>query len=257
MRRWRLAVALTLVPHVASADRLEGISLFPATGSYRAGAELEGAAFRFAGRRGSYGSVVARAEWFPVDGLGLRLRVPFTTLALEGEPATREGFGDTELRARAMLLNTESFRVSAGNVLELPTGARHRGIGNGSVQVTPFVTAGYRVRDLVVYATIADSFSLAGPNQKRFANYVDPGTDHELRATLGAIYVFDETISGAVSVTDTIVLTANGRGEQIYVANVNLGAQRGPLRMVLAPAIPIAGEQRFSWRITTAALLSF
>jgi hypothetical protein len=259
-RRWRFAIvaaATICVTHTARADRLEGISLFPATGSYRLGTELEGAAFRNAGRRGSYGSVVARAEWFPVDGVGVRLRVPFTTLALQDEPATREGFGDSELRFRATFYNTDPFRMSAGWVTELPTGARHRGIGNGSVQVSPFVTAGYRMQKLVLYGTLADSVSVVGPHQTHVPNYVDPGTDHELRVTAGAIYAFDETISGALAVTDTIILTDADRGQQLYVANALIGAQRGPLRLVISPSLPIAGEQRFSWRITTAALLSF
>jgi hypothetical protein len=147
--------------------------------------------------------------------------------------------------------------MSAGWVTELPTGARHRGIGNGSVQVSPFVTAGYRIGHLVLYGTVADSFSIAGRNQTRFPNYVDPGTDHELRLTAGTIYAFDETISGSVALTDTIVLTPSGNGQQLFVANTLIGAQRGPLRIVMAPSVPIAGEQRFSWRITTAALLSF
>jgi hypothetical protein len=69
-RRWRIAIAAICTAHTARADRLEGISLFPATGSYRVGTELDGAAFRNAGRRGSYGSIIARAESFPVDGLG-------------------------------------------------------------------------------------------------------------------------------------------------------------------------------------------
>jgi hypothetical protein len=252
-----VGAAVISATHPARADRLEGVSLFPAAGAYRLGTELEGAAFRNAGRRGSYGSVVARAEWFPVDGIGVRLRVPFTTLALEGEPATREGFGDSELRFRATFYNTDPFRVSAGWVTELPTGARHRGIGNGSVQVSPFVTAGYRIRHLVVYGTVADSISVAGRDQTRFPNYVDPGTDHELRVTAGTIYAFDETISGALAITDTIILTEADRGHQLYVANALIGAQRGPLRLVISPSVPIAGDQRFSWRITTAALLSF
>ena len=242
----------------AGADAIEGISLFPLGDKPRAGAELETAGFRLEGRRGSYASVIPRIEWNATELLGVRVRVPIYTLALEGEPETQEGVGDTELRARFHLLGGEPLRISAGWVTQLPTGTAGRGLGEGAVQGVPFVNLGYRIARVVVYLTSADAISFAGPHQRRWSNFVDPGSDHELRTTIGSLFAFTEKVSGGVVLTETTILTAADRGRSFVTGALQLGAQPDPrLRLTLAQQLPIVGEERFSWKLNAAASYAF
>jgi hypothetical protein len=242
----------------ARADGGEGTSLFPATGAWRGGGEMETSAFRVDGRRGSYASAIGRFEWAPINELGLRARVPVYSLALEGEGGTRDGLGDVELRLRLQLLRRDPLRITGGWVNQLPTGARHAGLGEGALQMTPFVSVGYKVDRTVFYLTLADTVSVAGPHQQRFSNYVDPGTDHELRTTLGAIYSITDLVSASLVVTNTTILTSVDRGRSLMTGAMQLGTQPDRrLRLILAQQLPLAGEERFSWKLNAAATFAF
>jgi hypothetical protein len=249
---------LSTTERPARADGLEGISLFPPTGPWRAGAELEAAGFRLEGRRGSYESAIGRIEWAPTGGLALRARIPSYTVSLQDQLATREGLGDTELRLRIQLKKDEPIRVSGGWVTQLPSGSQDRGLGAGALQVTPFVSAGYKVDRTIIYLTIADALSLAGPHQPRLPNYVDPGTDHELRTTIGAIYNFTDLVSASAIATTTTILTHRDRGRSLVTGAFQLGTQPDRrLRIVLAQQLPLVGEERFSWKLNAAATFAF
>jgi hypothetical protein len=249
---------MAVARRAAAADGGEGPSLFPATGQFRGGAELETAAFNLDGQRGSYASAVARIEYNPLPHLALRARVPIDTLSLEGDPEVHNGLGDSELRLRVQLGRSDPLRVTGGCVTQLPTGSPHAGLGEGAVQITPFVSAGYKVDRTILYVTVADSMSLAGTHRERFPNYVDPSEDHELRATLGTIYVLTEAMSASALVTTTTVLTSVNRGQTLMTGAIQLGAQPDArFRLVISPQFPIFGEERFSWKLSTAATYSF
>ncbi len=252
----------TVVPRTAQADGMEGISLFPLGDKPRAGAELETGAFNLEGRRGSYASFVPRFEWNATELLGVRVRVPIYSVALDGAPETREGPGDTELRARFHVLGGEPLRISAGWVTQLPTGAASRGLGEGALQAVPFVNFGYRISRVVVYLIVADALSFAGKSQRQKqrhrSNWVDPGTDHELRTTIGAIFSFTDRVSGSVILTETTILTSVDRGRSFVTTAFQLGTQPDPrLRLTLAQQLPVVGEERFSWRLNAAASYAF
>ncbi len=254
-----LALLGSLVPlRRAHADGLEGISLFPASGTWRGGLEMETSGFRVNGRRGSYASTIGRFEWAATNELGLRGRVPIYSLALDGEDGTREGLGDAELRLRLQLMKREPLRVTGGWVAQLPTGRRHAGLGSGALQLFPFVSAGYKIDRTVLYITVADAVSLAGPHQQRYANYVDPGSDHELRTTFGSIFSFTDAVSASLIMTGTTVLTAANRGRSLVTGALQLGTQPDRrLRLVLAQQFPMFGEERFSWKLNAAATYAF
>lgn len=253
-----LAGAALCASSSARADSREGFSLFPLGKKPRAGAEFETAAFKLEERRGSYASVIPRFEWNATELLAVRVRVPMYTLALDGVVETREGLGDTELRARFHVLRGEPLRISAGWVTQLPTGSAHAGLGAGALQWVPFVSAGYRVARVVFYLTVADAVSLAGPHQTRLTTWVDPGTDHELRTTLGSIFQFTDTVAGSIVLTETTILTSVDRGHTFVSSAIQLGTQPDPrLRLTLGQQVPLIGEERFSWKLNAAASYAF
>lgn len=258
--KWLLILALSAPTTIAHADALDGASLFPPTSGLRGGAEMETASFNVAGRRGSFASAVARIEYTPIERLNVRARVPIDTLSLDNEPQEqRSGLADTELRFRLQLLRGDPIRITGGWVFQLPTGSNRDGLGEGAVQVLPFVSGGYRIfESMIVYLTVSDSISFANPNLQRHPNYVDPGEDHELRVTEGLIYILTKDINASATLTETVILTAEDRGRALVTGSLQLGTQPDrKLRLVIAPQFPVAGEQRFSWKLNAAATYSF
>jgi hypothetical protein len=168
---------------------------------------------------------------------------------------------------RIQLKKDEPIRISGGWVTQLPTGSQDRGLGAGALQVTPFLSAGYKVDRTIIYLTVADALSLAGPHQPRLPNYVDPGTDHELRTTVGAIYNFTDLVSASAIATMTTILPSpwgpneaaqRDHGRSLVTGAVQLGTQPDRrLRIVLAQQLPLLGEERFSWKLNAAATFAF
>ena len=242
----------------AGADGPEGVSLFPRTSQARAGAEVETASFRLDGRRGAYASAIGRVEWVPLPLVELRARVPVHTLALEGEETTRDGLGDSELRLRFHVVAREPLQISAGWLTQLPTGSNRQGLGGGALQVTPFVNAGFRASQTVFYLTLADAVTVAAPHHTRYADYVDPSSDHELRATLGAIFSFSDRVAASLILTSATELAESRRGRSVLAAAAQLGTQPDRrLRLVLTPQVPVKGEHRFEWKLNATASYAF
>jgi hypothetical protein len=257
-----LGAAVVLGPTFAEsdawADAHEGISLFPPTGTMRAGVETETTGFLIDGQRGSFISGVPRIEYTPLHLMNLRVRVPFHSLALDGETTTRNGIGDMELRLRLNLKRAEPLRISAGWVIQMPTGSKHEGLGEGAVQITPFVNAGLRIDKVIVYLTVADTMSLAFTHEPRLTNYVDPGTDHEVRSTLGTIIPVSDVVSAGAIFTETTILTQVQRWDSLLTGGLQLGVQPDPrIRVVASEQLPLLGEHRFSWKLNAAVTYAF
>jgi hypothetical protein len=218
---------------------------------------METAAFRLEGRRGSYASVVGRLEWAPTDDLSLRARIPIDSLTLEGDEEVRSGLGDAELRVRVQLQRSEPLKISGGWVTQLPTGSSHAGLGAGAVQAIPFLNAGYKVDRTILYVTVAGALSL---KETRTVDYVDPSSDHEIRTTLGSIFVFTEAVAGSVIVTETTTLdkVEPGHTRSLLTGALQLGTQPDRrLRLVVAQQLPLLGEERFSWKLNVTATYAF
>jgi hypothetical protein len=262
VRRFAASVALGLVllsiPRRARADAHEGVSIFPPTGTLRAGVETEATGFRLEGQRGSFLSGIPRIEYTPLRKMNLRLRVPFHSLALDGEPDTRGGIGDMELRLRLNLRSREPLRVNAGWVVQMPTGSKHEGLGEGAVQLTPFASAGFRIDAVVLYLTVADTLKLVGPHEdQKFVNYVDPSENHELRTTAGTILPVTEMVSASAYFTETTILSSVNQGQVLLTGGASIGMQaESRLRIVLSQQLPIAGEHRFAWKTNASVTYS-
>jgi hypothetical protein len=248
------AVALLVAAEDArAADAHEGISLFPPTGTFRVGAETETTGFFLDGKRGSYVSGIPRLEFTPTQFMNLRVRVPYYSLALDTEPSLRSGLGDTEMRLRINLKRGEPLRFTAGWVVQMPTGSKHEGLGEGAVQLTPFVNAGLRVDPVIVYLTIADNLSLAFVHEPRLTNYVDPGEDNEIRTTLGSIIPVTPSVSAGAVFTQTTILTHVKFGDALLTGGLQVGVQPDArIRIVLSELVPLAGEHRFAWKLNAA-----
>jgi hypothetical protein len=224
----------------------------------RAGVETEATGFLLQGQRGSFLSGIPRIEYTPVRKLNLRLRVPFHSLALDGEPDTRGGIGDAELRLRLNVKSGEPLRINAGWVVQMPTGSKHEGLGEGAVQLTPFASAGFRIDAVVLYLTVADTLKLVGPHEQSFVNYVDPSENHELRTTAGSILPVTEMVSASAFLTETTILSGGSRqGDVLLTGGGSIGMQaESRLRIVLTGQLPIAGEHRFAWKTNASVTYS-
>lgn len=106
-------------------------------------AELQAATFDFgAGRRGTWQSMALRAEVAVLPRLSVSARVPWSWVRFE-DGRQSVGLADMELGARVGLVSTEhgELLLSAGLGAELPTGTEQLELGNGHVELSPFVVA--------------------------------------------------------------------------------------------------------------------
>jgi hypothetical protein len=253
-----LSLGLCFWPRASGAEEHAYTSPWLAgTGTFRPGAETEATGFNLEGQRGSFVGVTPRLEYAPTETVSTRLRAPYYWLSLDGDPDTRHGIGDVELRLRLNVRRAEPVKVALGWDLQMPTGSKHEGLGEGAVQVTPWVTAGLRLGKAVVYLALADNVSLAGPHAERLPNYVDPSEDNELRTTLGTILPLGENVSGSVFLTETTLLTEAERGRSLLAGGLQLALEPDPrLRVLVIDQLPLAGEHRFEWKLGTAVVVS-
>ena len=266
--KWRTARAawlafglVVLQSRAANAQSSAGgeIGLFPGAGRVRVGAEAEAASFRDVdGRDGAYVSTTGRVEWVPSHVLALRLRLPIYALSLVGEDGIRAGLGDAEMRLRFRLRTREPLLVSAGWSTQLPTGAKFDGLGGGALQVSPFVTAGYRFASTVLFATAADAVTIASAHSTRRADYVDPSTNNEVRWTVGSIHYFSEAVAASVALGGITILEGGTLGRTLLTAGLQAGVQPNEeWRVVVGGQLPIFGEHRFDWKTNLAVIRSF
>ena len=253
-----LAIAF---PRLARAESSAGgeIGLFPGAGRVRAGVEAEAAGFRnVEGRDGNYVSTTPRVEWVPERAVSLRLRVPLYALSLLGEDGIRAGLGDAEMRLRFRLRTREPLLVSAGWSMQLPTGSARDGIGGGALQVSPFVTAGYRFANTVLFATAADALTLASAHARKRPDYVDPSTNDELRWTAGSIVYFSDAIAASLALSGITILEGDTPGRTLLTGGLQAGVQPSEeWRVVLGAQAPIFGDHRFEWKGNFAVIRSF
>jgi hypothetical protein len=218
----------------------------------RVGLESVFVTFDLQGQKGDFLGVAARGDYRLSRRVGLRLEVPMYTLHLDGQ-GTNTGIGDAELRVRVLVLNIQAWRMYVGLADQMPTGQTSLGIGQGANQLTPYVTAGYRYRSLVVYGAVADAVTIRPSGAIVKPDWVDPSTDHELRYGLGAIVEFSEAFYGNAAVTGITELVPGSVGNSLCQGGASLGFQPNDnWKLVLGLQLPIAGERRFD----TKTLLS-
>jgi hypothetical protein len=81
----------------------------------------------------------AELEWALTKRLGLIIEAPYLGLNPVTDPNT-SGFGDIAVAGRALLVDGDTFFLSANLEVEIPTGDDDRGLGRGESALAPSVT---------------------------------------------------------------------------------------------------------------------
>jgi hypothetical protein len=230
----------------------EGLTIAP-----RIGVESSWTSFDLQGTRGEAWGIAGRIDLKLSRVVGVRVIAPVYVLRLDGQGA-QVGPGDAELRARFMLYDANDWRVFVGVLDQLPTGASSLGMGQQANQVTAFATAGWKTGPLVVYGIAGDTVALRTQDRPAPVDYVDPGTDHELRYTVGGIYAFDDAAYLAAAIDGTTVLVPSAAGDTLFTGGIAAGLLPGRRWKVVASArVPLAGEHRFESKLGLDAYVFF
>jgi len=78
-------------------------------------------------------------EWSLTKRLGVIIEAPYLGLDPVVAPNT-SGFGDLAVAGRAVLVDADTFFLSANLEVEIPTGDERRGLGRGETAISPTVT---------------------------------------------------------------------------------------------------------------------
>ncbi len=134
-------------------------------------------------------------EWALTRRLGLIIEVPYLGLNPDTDPNT-SGFGDFAVAGRALLVDGETFFLSANLAFGIPTGSVSQGLGGGEVAIAPSVTTwhdlgnwtalhtqfgtevGTQSGDTELIYGLALTHSFQGPVLFPFLNRGDQADDH-------------------------------------------------------------------------------
>jgi len=134
-------------------------------------------------------------EWALTRRLGLIIEAPYLGLNPDTDPNT-SGFGDFAVAGRALLVDGETFFMSANLAVGIPTGSVSRGLGGGEVTIAPSVTTwhdlgnwtalhtqfgtevGTQSGDTELIYGLALTHSFQGPVLFPFLDRADNGHDH-------------------------------------------------------------------------------
>lgn len=226
--------------------------------AYRVAAQTDASRFSIPSARGARFTTAIRADWIPTDGLALRVRLPYHAVWLDGGRSLR-GLGDSELRIKARVYAIEDYvLVQAGVIQTLPTGDKRDRLGNGATVVTPFVTAGRRFGDKILYAYVSDAVSLRRQNALAYEDITDPSADHEARSAVGLMLGIYSRVQANLSVSAITILGGRDFGQTFVHGGPLAGvALTDDVRLVVGGQVPIVGERRFDWRTTADLYVSF
>jgi hypothetical protein len=218
-------------------------------GGSRLGVESVWAAFDLQGATGDFLGVVARGDVRLSPTVSTRLEVPVYTLHLNGQDA-RTGVGDIELRTRIRLYDAHNWRLYFGLSDQMPTGNASLGLGQNATQLTPYVTGGYRWGPIVVFGLVADAIAIRPPGAAQPNDYVDPGSDDELRYTVGAIVEFSDAVYANVALSAITDLVPGEVGRTLAIASASLGfAPSSTWKFVGGLQLPAAGDHLFEEKV--------
>ena len=233
----------------------------PTLTTSRLGLETSWARFDVQDTRGEYFGLTVRGDVKLARNVGLRVLVPMYLLQLDGQGAANNGFGDAALRVRFLLLDAHPWRFYAGLEEQLPTGNTSIGTGQGGLQLSPFITGGWRKGSVVVYASVADNIGLHprwGTGKPEPTDYVDPSSDHELRSNFGAIGEIAEPLYVNVAMTSVTLLEPGEAGTTLLIGGAALGyVVSDNFKLVFVGQAPFAGPHRFDQKFGLNAYLYF
>jgi hypothetical protein len=220
----------------------------------RVGLEQEISGFDLPIAKGTRYTFAPRADWAPREGLSLRTRVPFHNLWLAGDDH-RAGIGDAELRLKFRLYSHGGNRLVQGGAIQtMPTGSAVRGLGNGAVVLTPFLTGGIKIDKTILYAYVSDAITLRNQKARAYDDFTDPSTNHETRNVVGVITGPYGPIQGNLSLNAYTILTGGAVGETfVFGAAVFAFAPSDVFRVQAGLQLPVAGDERFDYKCTLDA----
>ncbi len=229
-----------------------------AAGNYRVAAQTDASRFSLSNAGGFRFTTALRADWSPRPGLALRVRVPYHFMSLD-DGARFDGWGDAELRIKTRIFGISDYvLVQAGVIETLPTGSKRDRLGNGAMVLTPFVTAGRRFGETILYAYVSDAIALRRENALAYEDLTDPSTDHEARSAVGAMLAIKQRVQANVSMSAITILGGRDVGQTFVHGGPIVGVLLSEdARLVLGGQVPVAGDRRFDWRTTADLYFSF
>jgi len=215
----------------------------------RVGVEQEISGFDLAIAKGTRYTIAPRADWGATEALSLRARATYHNLWLS-DGTTRSGIGDCELRLKARVVDIDEHTiVQIGMIETLPTGSAPRGLGNGAMVLSPYVTAGHKIDRTILYAYLSDAVTLRNEKARAYDDFTDPSTNHETRNAAGVITGPSSVFQTNLSLNATTILTGSSFGETfLFGSAFFVFAPSDVFRLQLGGALPIAGDHRFEWR---------
>jgi hypothetical protein len=223
----------------------------------RLGLEQDLSGFDVHGVRGTRYTLTARYDWAATPAFSLRVRAPVHFIWLRGSAGKLSGIGDWELRAKARIVDIDGYiLVQAGVIETMPTGDPRSGLGNGAMQLTPFVTGGYKIGDTILYAYLSDAVALRPDSAPRYDDLADPSADHETQNAIGVI-TGTPAFQVNASLSTATALTKSELGHTSLSGSAVAGFGTDTVRFLVGGALPIAGAKRFDWRALLDAYVFF
>jgi hypothetical protein len=237
-----LALSASVV--VAWSMRALAGGIEPTLSPSRLGIENDFATFNFGGRKGSFDSTAVRVDYSTQNRASVRLRLPIVYIHFsDGEQHT--GVGDLELRSKIKVYDAHEWLSFIGLSETFPTGKYSWGMSAGAPTFSAYVTAGYKIKYTILYATVGDNVTMprSGPVH---INYVNPDRDHEIDYSAGVMHGLSEKLYVAGAVTGITVLERGDAGKSLATVGAVVAYRPVPaFRFALGGQLPIAGERRF------------
>lgn len=235
--------------------------------------ELDSQAVRFEldERRGDYLLTAPTVEFAFQKRVSGSLRVPMASIVYDDQQ-NAFGIGDIELGSKVGLFASPhgGLILSAGTGIELPTGNEEQGLGSGHFELSPYLVASSApTYDLVLFGLVAERISLEEhaeedhhvsaaeeDHHEAHGSVLSPHEDHELFSRFMAGYIFSPIYLAAGA---DVVLAWSGEnllGPVDARGEIGWRARRD-VRVAVGADFPVAGENRFEWRVRTGLVWMF
>jgi hypothetical protein len=227
--------------------------------------DVQLARFELEQRRGTWTVIASRLEYSLLPEFSVFTRVPLAHVRFSAG-GTASGLGDVELGAKVRLYSTEhgGFIASAGVSSELPTGNAENGIGNGHVELSPFVVVSAEpTKSVVLHGVLADRLALSAEQDHHdsetpahgHGSVIQPHEQHEAFARLAGSLILGRAFVSAGA--DAVYVISHRESVWAMVRTEAGYLLANDLRLALGMDVPVAGEPRFSWRGRVGVLYAF
>ena len=206
--------------------------------------------------RGTVITLAPRAQWALSDQWALGARVPVHVFRSGDSNPDTLGFGDLDLLIKKSDL-TGDWHITWGLGVEVPTGARSKGLGTGHLEISPVLSV-MSAGELRFHGTLSLLWSFAGHDHGTIAsipdpvNLVAPHGNRELQYHLGVLTpISGQAYFNAVLGGASVLSGEDGTEGSTFWLSPQFGWMSSQTtRVVLAPQIPFGGHQRYQWKVT-------